>query len=372
VLRRYAGTSVPALVLIKYGADAKCLAAAIRALYRFDIVTDNRGKKHEHVAAHFLIHYQEHPEFKAALARHGEILIPALSAGGKDALSDIVRNPNDIYKDVNPDGTPKGTPWWTWIPGGSLVYAINEVAEGRTLRFSEVALAIVDLLVLYEVAGTTVRLGTTLIRTGARESGEAAARSLVPRGLRKAAEAGAHEARICVFPGGKMTAGETVRLGGKALAMAEASSFLAASGRRVSEKAWLIVKFVGKQIASHPVRSVVLGVATWYVVSKVSAAFGMPIPGPVEIGADLAKRVFEAVLPSVKEIPKGLPGWVSWLLTRLAILLLWVAIPLWLLKKLLPPLFERLMEAVKRLLLLPVRAMAYAASRRVPQPPTAR
>ena len=105
ILQRYAGTELPA-ILLKYGQDQKLLDAAFEALLKFDNDQDPSSTKRQ-AAAKFLSRYQDDEAFKESLLKHGAILIPALSAGGPDALAQIRTNPNDIYKFVDKDGHAK-------------------------------------------------------------------------------------------------------------------------------------------------------------------------------------------------------------------------------------------------------------------------
>ena len=97
ILRRYAGTDLP-VVLLKYGKRPMWLAAAIDSLVRFDNEHDANPAKRE-AAARFLNRYQDDTAFRDALVEHGAGADSRLFlAGGPDALAQIRANPHDITK----------------------------------------------------------------------------------------------------------------------------------------------------------------------------------------------------------------------------------------------------------------------------------
>jgi len=223
ILRRYAGTDLPA-ILLKYGKTPALLGAAIESLTRFDNELDSNPARRQS-AARFLNRYQDDDAFKDALAQHGAVLIPALSAGGPDALAQIRSNPNDISKWVNKQGQPRKTPLWTYIPGGNIVYAINEKLNGRTLTWGELGWAAVDTVLLVPVVGgATVGVkalmagertaGEALVETSAKTVGEGAAEEIAAGGTEAGTAALAKGAGAAAIVGAEVESRSLLRVAG--------------------------------------------------------------------------------------------------------------------------------------------------------------
>jgi len=152
VLHHYAGGDVPH-ILTHFADSDDCFRAAIEALVRFDnFDTNNPAQKS--TAASFLCYFQNSPVFKAALAKHGAKLIPALSSGrdgkgGEAILTTIANNPNDIGQ-VCGNWTVRRSPAtvWTWIPGGNIVYVGGRDCKGQISGTGRWIWAGVDVFVL--------------------------------------------------------------------------------------------------------------------------------------------------------------------------------------------------------------------------------
>lgn len=171
VLKRYSGTDLPR-VLMSYAENPDCFRAALDALIRFDNF-EAEQQEMRNWAARLLAANHNNAAFKEQLVKHGARLVPAASVT-PDALAMISRNSNDIDKFVTLDGRPMvGKPLWTWIPGGSIAFLANELAHGRSTEVEDWIWAGTDALVFVPVgkagkAGTLIRGSGSVSRSGAR------------------------------------------------------------------------------------------------------------------------------------------------------------------------------------------------------------
>ena len=245
ILRRYAGTELPA-ILLKYREQQKLLDPAMESLVRFDNENDS-NKDRRGAAAHFLSKYQDDEAFKVALIKHGAVLIPALSAGGPDDLAKICANPNEINKWVNEDGSLRTMPLWTYIPGGNIVYAVREkFVEGRTLTWGELGWAAVDIAFLAPLAGEAA-LGVKALVAGERTAGEA----IVEASARTGGKAFAK--RIVAKAGGQLVMEEAEQSAVRLAAAVESESLLAAGGRKLAQGTVTTLRTVLEIAKSHPI-----------------------------------------------------------------------------------------------------------------------
>lgn len=348
VLRQYAGTYLPVILIGKYGQSETLLATAIDAICRFDTATDATGKKRERVAASFLSHFQDNPEFKRALGYHGAILIPALSVGGEDYLADIVKNPNNILKHVTPDGQPREKPWWTWVPGGNIVYLGMELWGGLTPTAGEIGWAILDLAVFYGPGARVPLL-----------AGEkAAGRALLKSGVRRVGQAGTRRIALASGKGaGRFAAAETIEMGGRALAIEESKSFLRIAGRKTADVAWNLTKAVARFALEHPGITIGTGLVAYFtlfpdhakkVLNEIIERLKKPIiEGIIKVltlPGDLIKGIRDTV---IKTVPTPLAPWIYWPLTIVIIGFFYFLVPLWVLKKLAPPLHKLVIDLLR-------------------------
>ena len=332
ILQRYAGTELPA-VLLKYGKDPTQLDAAMEALIRFDNEHDPDPKKRQS-AAKLLNHYQDDVAFKDSLAKHGAVLIPALSVGGPDALAQIRANPKDIYKSVDKDGKPKGTSLWTYFPGGSFAYVINEKVNGRTVTWSELGWAAADLALLVPVGGEAA-VGIKALLNGERVASEGL--------VKTAAETAGKETEEVLIEGlGKSTVEIIPSIVGVGAAL-ESRSVLRSAGLILIEQSGRVIAFMARTAASHPIITVGLAAAVLYGVNSsfremvdksasgaghIAASIAVGIPGQI-IGG-----VWEELQSLARRLPA--PAYYS-LLGVLAIVV--VIVPIYLLKLLLRPVY---------------------------------
>ena len=194
-LRCYAGTDLPTILATQYAGDPALLEAALESIARFDIF--GRDSNHTGLArymaslrvdsvpvvlsrlgkvlatsepaitagraADFLSKHQNDELFKELLKRHGALLIPALATKKAD-LKDVRQDPKWIEKVVTPEGHPRTEPWWTGLPGGSIVWVVIEAGSGRPLTPSEMGWAAVDVATIIFVGGKIVaRVDVALI-----------------------------------------------------------------------------------------------------------------------------------------------------------------------------------------------------------------
>ena len=281
VLARYAGTDLPGVLRIQYSESPELLRAAIEALARFDNENDSNPDR-RNAAAHFLCHYQNDGVFKDELRKHGAILIPALAAGGEEDLAKIKKNPHDLYKHVNKDGSPKGTPWWTWIPGGSISLVIHEIASGRTVTLGEWAWAAVDVAVLVPAVGQAGKLGRAglkAIRSGLRAAGRSLGKSALRRETRALARAGIRKTSSRLLP--------------------RAAQVLWKAGRGVGKAVKRLSLEVAGVAAKHPVASLAAGIMIY--------SYANP-DGARELFQNVLKRVGGPITEASQEAVKALAG----------------------------------------------------------------
>jgi hypothetical protein len=182
-------------------------------------------------------------------------LIPALSAGGPDALAQIRANSHDITKWIDGEGRPRKTPLWTYIPGGNIVYAIGEKVHGRTVTWGELGWAAVDTVMLVPVVGGATA-GVKALLAGERSAGEA----LVDVSSKAGGEAAVEEAVI------GEAAGELGAQGARSGAMLEAAvesrSLLRAAGVKVVQGFVQTVRTTAALAMRYPKTALALGAAT--------------------------------------------------------------------------------------------------------------
>ena len=338
ILQRYAGTELPA-ILLKYGQDQKLLDAAIEALLKFDNDLDPSPTKRQ-VAAKFLSRYQDDEAFKDSLVKHGAILIPALSAGGPDALAKIRINPNDIYKLVDKDGQRKGTPLWTFIPGGNIVYAVNEKLNGRTLTWGELGWATVDAVLVVPLAGTAA-VGAKALLNGEKVASE---------GLVKAStEAASKEAEEIIVEGAGKSAGqfvvESVATTARVGAAVESRSLLRSAGVKLAAGFGETISSAVRIAKTYPIRTGAATVAVLWVVSPqfqnlVKDKLGGAAHLTGTIMASVPGNLIEGMWDEVQQLSQKTPMLAPVFYALLAALILAVVmLPIYLLKKLLHPIY---------------------------------
>jgi hypothetical protein len=338
ILRRYATTELPA-ILLKFGNPPKLLDNAVEALSRFDNEQDPDPAKRQ-TAARFLNDYQDDDAFKDALIKHGAVLIPALSAGGRDALAQIRTNPNDISKWVDANGKPRGTPFWTYIPGGNIVYAVREKVNGRTLTWGELGWATFDAVLLVPVAGEAA-LDVKALLNGEK----VAADGLV----RASAETAGRETDEIVMQGAGKSGGElvvesiatTARVG----AAVESRSLLRSAGVKMAAGAEFFgeaTSWVVRTAWKYPVQTIFV----LYAVSpKIREWLHNTVGGAFHdvgtFGVSIPGHLIEGMWNEVQSLAQKTPMLAPVYYALLAILVLGIVlIPIYLLKKLLLPVYE--------------------------------
>ena len=353
ILAQYGGTELPA-ILLKYWTESepKLLQAATDAIVRFDVESDPEQAKRQ-AAAQFLNRYQDDSVFKGLLLTHGPVLIPALSAGGPDALAQISKNPADIHKWVDDEGKPRGTPLWTYAPGGNIVYAIREKINGRTLTWGELGWATVDLVTVASLAGPIINGATSLVAAG----GEATGKSLIEA----AGEAAGKDTVVVVLEntakdGSLLAAKTTARIG----VLAEASTLLKSAGIVVVEASLTAIRVTASWVGANPMKSVVIAVVALSAVYPNKAG---------EVGARIAEVLVDAVRRTAKTlgvVAAAAPGkliegmweeiqrladahpmlWWIYDLLFVCLLAIVILVPILLLKKLLYPVYALLKAVV--------------------------
>lgn len=365
-LQRCPSTDVPAILVEKYGLDDQSrpeddvlLATAMEAIQRFDNEAAADGRLLDHPASRFLSHYQDNAEFKQALKYHGAVLIPALSVGDENNLEKIVSNPSNIHKNVTPDGKPKGTPWWTWIPGGNIVLVGQELWQGRTPTGGEVAWALVDILAFGPQSRIPVAVGKS-----------AAGKAVLSAGTRRAGQAASRRVVMATGQGGVRTATiEAVEMGGRALVVQESKSLLRLAGKRTAQIATGLAKSVAETALTHPFGSLMTGVMAYAVIfpshaMKVTQVIVDRLKAPiVDAAARIATLPAEIVAETGRRVYRTLPqpwsGLLSTVMTVLLLGLFYVVVPLRVLKWLMPPVYRLLIDYLR----VPLSSLAFLVKR---------
>ena len=336
------------VVLLKYGKSPKLLAAAIDSLVRFDNEHDANPAKRE-AAARFLNRYQDDTAFRDALVEHGAVLIPALSAGGPDALAQIRANPHDITKWVDATGRPRKTPLWTYIPGGNIVYAIGEKVHGRTVTWGELGWAAVDTVMLVPVVGGATA-GVKALIAGERSAGEA----LVDVSSKAGGEAATEEV---VFGEASAAATELGAQGARSGAMLEAAvesrSLLRAAGVKVVQGFVQTIRTTAALAVRYPKTALALGTAT--AIAALFPGVGQKIEQMLVSGAGSSARrrsgevmaagtprhgVIEGLWDEIQSLAARHPLLAPVYYSLFALLILAnVAVSAWLLKRLARPVY---------------------------------
>jgi hypothetical protein len=355
ILRRYAGEAVP-MILSQYAEDDAGFRGAMSALVRFD--NFGPGDQESHcVAAKTLSHFQHDDVFKAALARHGARLVPAVTVS-EDALAQIAANPNNIDKFVTPDGQPiAGKPWWTWVPGGSIVYVARELGTGRTTEAGDWVWAGVDVLVFLPISRAAMPI---------RWAGKAA-----PEGASLLARSSAAVGREVAATMGQAVWRESLlllRQGG--IALGRGALYL---GRKAAEIGW-----------RYPLRTTLLSIAvlaavfpegTADLLDRIPEWFAQRLTKLAQTSGrammELPGTAINAVWEKARELGQEQPmlAWLFYLLAATLVALI-VVCPVALLKWLLPDVFALLQHALVAVLCGAATA-AGAAARRLRRPATA-
>jgi hypothetical protein len=375
ILEEFAGTDLP-MILTKYAKPSDdCFRAACEALFRFDNALI-RDPAQQHPAADVLAHFQDSDQFKEQLAKHGARLVPAVSTGLDPVpiLEAIEKNEKDIDKYVTNDGTPiTGKPWWTWVPGGSVVYVVRELGEGRTVDTEDMIWAATDVLILLPAAATASKAGVTI--------------RLVPRAGRGVVALGKPAiARGAERVAAEATAGSLARK----WTFREACVLLRSAGVKLSSHALEIGKAtaegISKIAATYPMAASAAGIAVLANVFKKSAAeiadnamswIGDRIKEAASVvsgtAIDSVSEALDRVLGELQKLKLG--GAMSAAVYHLLVTLIWIAavgLPLILLKRLLPDVFN-LLQAVVVALLRAIGALAATLARSLlPRPKTAK
>jgi hypothetical protein len=351
VLQKYAGTDLPA-VLLKYGGDSKLLAAVIDSLIRFDNDGDFDPAKRQ-AAAMFLNRYQDDDAFKEALARHGSVLIPALSCGGRDALAQIRKNPSDISKWVDANGRPRKTPLWTYIPGGNIVFAVREKVNGRTVTWGELGWAAVDAVLLVPVVGQTAIAARTVM-VGERAGGEALVEVAASSAAKESEQIAVEDvaASQIAKAGGQELVVESMLSSAQIGATLEARTLLKAAGAKLvagfGETMRIMVSFAKSHplIASAATLGVLLAVfpETGEIGKKIRHVLNDAARGTAKtlgsITAAIPGSAIEGMWDEIQSLIARRPMLAPVYYTLLAVLVLWmVIIPIYLLKRLVRPLY---------------------------------
>jgi hypothetical protein len=351
ILQNYAGTDLPA-VLLKYGGDSKLLAAAIDALARFDNDSDPDPAKRQ-TAAKFLNRYQDDEAFKEALARHGGVLVPALSCGGRDALAQIRKNPSDISKWVDATGRPRKTPLWTYIPGGNIVFAVREKVNGRTVTWGELGWAAVDAVILVPVVGETAIAARTVM-VGERAGGEALVEVAAASAAKESEQIAVEDiaAEQVAKSGSQGLVVESVRSTAQIGATLEARTLLKAAGAKIvsgfGETMRMMVGFAKSHplIASAATLGVLLAVfpETGEIGRKLRQVLNDAARGTAKtlgsITAAIPGNAIEGMWDEIQSLIKRRPMLAPVYYALLVALVLWmVIVPMYLLKRLVRPLY---------------------------------
>lgn len=344
VLARYAGTVLPTVLTLQYSESPELLRAAIEALARFDNESDPKPERRG-TAAQFLCRYHKDGVFKDELRKHGAILIPALGAGGEEDLARIQKNPNDVYKHVDEDGKPKGSPWWTWIPGGNIAIVFREMMEGRTVTFGEWAWAGVDLAILVPVvgqAGKLARPAFAATREGLKAAGKTAGKSVLKREARSMVAAGIRQGASRLLP--------------------RAVASLWAAGRAIGKNAAKIIAGAGALAAKHPVKSLVAAIMIYSqanpdgareLIRRIVGNIAGPITG---VSTELAKAlaglpgkllvsIWDTIHSLAKKHPMLAPVFYFWFVL---LVIVTAALPIIALRVFLRPVYDFLASACRR------------------------
>jgi len=294
VLTWYAGTNLPQILLTSYNKDDQTLNNAIAAVRNYEFDDSN---KRIQAGAKFIGNYKDNDVFKACLFKHGPRLIPALSAGGEELLSSIYSNPNNIDGWVTSDGKAIDRhPWWIWVPGGTVAFAINEKVHGRNLTNSETFWTVVDgvtvVFVVDSIGESVVRIaGETAVKDAAVAEGKTVATAIE----REAAEAS--------------LAGST-------------TTFLKLAGYAVVESGVEIAKSVAAAAIRSPVRTIVIGLGVYAALHpEIAVAILNKIAsGAGHVIATLPEQVVKGILDGVGS-GLGQPAWLQKLYWPLVILI---------------------------------------------------
>jgi len=352
VLQRYAGTDLPA-VLLKYGKAPEMLRNAIDALLRFDNQMDADPRKRQ-AAAHMLSDYQDDVPFKDSLQTVGSVLVPAIFYGGSDALAQIRKNPPDLYKNVDENGKPKGTPFWTYIPGGNIAFVIREKVNGRTLAWGEIGWAAVDAVLLIPAGGEILMAGKGLLATDA--AGEAL--------VKVAGEAGSESLgeEIAIEGTGGMLVRETVAASSRIGAVVESRTLLARAGIKLVEGAEQSVTWAARLARLYPRASLsiaALSLAALFpaqagkVARRVREVIVQAINGTAEtLGNVIAAAlgmVIDGMWDEIQSLSRRQPMLAPVYYLLFMALLFWiVVVPLYMLKVLLKPVYQFAVDIVGR------------------------
>lgn len=389
VLKAYAGTMLPGLLVTQYADRQSLLAPALEAIAKFDFWTEQenarakldryatwllrtlgqaptvealRDPRHftpldevleaqdgvkRGAAVAFLVKFQNDNQFKAALEMTGARLIPALSTG-KIKLADVLKNPKWIDKYVTQDGKPRGEPWWVYVPGGSIVLLVRENISGRPVTWTELGWAGVDAVTIVFIAGKAVAVakgGVTLAsRQGVRLGLKAGGRSILRR------EAAA------------IAAGTTRRVVVGSL-MGRAYALLLAAGRRPVSYAFRFAKATGRFVVKHPWKAAIAGFSAYVLVKHWDTIAAGGFPDPVEFirkaGEEFAKvlagvavgipaPILDAIIKAMDGLARQYPLLAPVFYGLMVLLILAVILlPLALLKVFLPPVYDALVGLLR-------------------------
>jgi hypothetical protein len=233
LMARYAGSELPTILRLHFSSDPRLLHAALDALHRFDNETDAKPEK-RNLVSRFLNRYQNDPQFKRLLARHGAVLIPALAVGGEQDLIRIEQNPNNLYKHVDEQGKPRST-WWQYIPGGSIVAVIRDLSSGRGVTAGEWGWAAFDAVTIAAITATSIK---ALSSAKALKAAQPVSRAL---------STGTHVARQGAWAQIKM----------------RALPVLVASGKVAKKSVGTLITIAQK----HPVKALVGALAVYYAIN---------------------------------------------------------------------------------------------------------
>lgn len=325
VLKKYAGSELPAILTLQYSADG-VFSAALDSLVRLE-------KDENQQAAKFLMEHQGSEDFKQLLAKHGFRLIAALSTGKTD-LEHVKSDAGWVDKCVDEDGKSRGTPLWTYLPGGNIALVIREVATGRPLTSEEIAWAVVDGAAFILVMGKGAQLvkgGLTIVQGAALRQGAKAT-------LRA-------EASLVARSAGSGAA--------KGVLLRRAYGLLEAAGKKMAPPALRLARKAASFAVDHPLKAALTGLAIYVVISRapeirakaesvadqimnrgLSAAMAQAL---AQIPADIIDGIFDAIAERASRRPMLA---VLYYGLGATILLALVAVPLALLRWLVRPLYD--------------------------------